>query len=111
MSNMSNIAIITARGGSKRIPKKNIKEFCGRPIIAYSIEDAFVNKIDRNSLNLITMGMSYSEVTAILGSCGVDAEFGIAAFQYETTDGDVFYISYIENENHELIVAEIYQKE
>ena len=32
------IAIITARGGSKRIPKKNIKEFCGKPIILYSIE-------------------------------------------------------------------------
>jgi len=37
---MSTIAIITARGGSKRIPKKNIKEFCGKPIIAYSIEAA-----------------------------------------------------------------------
>ena len=36
----SRIAIITARGGSKRIPKKNIKEFCGKPIIAYSIEAA-----------------------------------------------------------------------
>ena len=34
------IAIITARGGSKRIPKKNIKEFCGKPIIAYSIQAA-----------------------------------------------------------------------
>ena len=34
------IAIITARGGSKRIPHKNIKEFCGRPIIEYSIEAA-----------------------------------------------------------------------
>lgn len=34
---MSKVAIITARGGSKRIPKKNIKEFCGKPIIAYSI--------------------------------------------------------------------------
>ncbi len=34
---MSRIAIITARGGSKRIPKKNIKEFCGKPIIVYSI--------------------------------------------------------------------------
>ena len=39
------IAIITARGGSKRIPKKNIKEFCGKPIIAYSIEAAFASKI------------------------------------------------------------------
>ncbi|MDO4167434.1 MAG: pseudaminic acid cytidylyltransferase [Eubacteriales bacterium] len=34
------IAIITARGGSKRIPKKNIKDFLGKPIIAYSIEAA-----------------------------------------------------------------------
>ena len=37
---MSKVAIITARGGSKRIPKKNIKQFCGKPIIAYSIEAA-----------------------------------------------------------------------
>ncbi|EPZ50361.1 pseudaminic acid CMP-transferase [Bacteriovorax sp. BAL6_X] len=37
---MSAIAIITARGGSKRIPGKNIKDFCGKPIIAYSIEAA-----------------------------------------------------------------------
>lgn len=35
-----NIAIITARGGSKRIPHKNIKEFCGKPIIEYSLEAA-----------------------------------------------------------------------
>lgn len=34
------MAIIPARGGSKRIPRKNIKEFCGKPIIAYSIEAA-----------------------------------------------------------------------
>lgn len=34
------IAVITARGGSKRIPKKNIKEFCGKPILAYSIQAA-----------------------------------------------------------------------
>ena len=34
------LAIITARGGSKRIPHKNIREFCGRPIITYSIEAA-----------------------------------------------------------------------
>lgn len=34
------IAVIPARGGSKRIPHKNIKEFCGRPMIAWSIEAA-----------------------------------------------------------------------
>lgn len=35
------VAIITARGGSKRIPRKNIKEFLGKPIIAYSLAAAF----------------------------------------------------------------------
>lgn len=39
------IAIITARGGSKRIPKKNIREFCGKPIIAYSIEAAIQSEL------------------------------------------------------------------
>lgn len=35
-----NIAVIPARGGSKRIPQKNIKSFCGKPMIAWSIEVA-----------------------------------------------------------------------
>lgn len=34
------ICIIPARGGSKRIPRKNIRDFLGKPIIAYSIEAA-----------------------------------------------------------------------
>lgn len=37
---MTRLAIIPARGGSKRIPRKNIKLFCGKPIIAYSIDVA-----------------------------------------------------------------------
>ena len=37
---MNAIAIIPARGGSKRIPKKNIRSFCGKPIISYSISAA-----------------------------------------------------------------------
>lgn len=40
---MTKIAIIPARGGSKRIPKKNIKNFLGKPIIAYSIEAALTS--------------------------------------------------------------------
>ena len=43
--NYKNIAIIPARGGSKRIPKKNIKDFLGKPIIAYSIEMAVSCKL------------------------------------------------------------------
>ena len=37
---MSKIAVIPARGGSKRIPLKNIKEFNGSPLISYSIKAA-----------------------------------------------------------------------
>jgi len=42
---MKNVAIITARGGSKRIPRKNIKDFLGKPIIAYSINAALSSKL------------------------------------------------------------------
>ena len=57
----NNIAIILARGGSKRIPKKNIKNFCGKPLILWSIEqakktkninDIWVSSDDKNILSL-----------------------------------------------------------
>jgi len=40
-----NIAIIPARGGSKRIPHKNIKDFLGKPLIAYSIQTALQSQL------------------------------------------------------------------
>lgn len=39
------LAVITARGGSKRIPRKNVKDFCGKPIIKYSIEAALKSNL------------------------------------------------------------------
>lgn len=42
---MKRIAIIPARGGSKRIPNKNIKDFSGKPIITYSIEAAIKSEL------------------------------------------------------------------
>ena len=42
---MPNLCIIPARGGSKRIPRKNIKDFLGKPIIAYSIEAALRSEL------------------------------------------------------------------
>lgn len=42
---MNNLAIIPARGGSKRIPIKNIRLFFGKPIIAYSIETALQSQL------------------------------------------------------------------
>jgi N-acylneuraminate cytidylyltransferase len=45
VKNLSSIAIIPARGGSKRIPRKNIKDFLGKPIIAYSIDAALKSNV------------------------------------------------------------------
>lgn len=42
---MSKIAIITARGGSKRIPHKNIRNFIGKPVIAYAIDAALKSRV------------------------------------------------------------------
>ncbi|MGI9038196.1 MAG: pseudaminic acid cytidylyltransferase [Gemmatimonadota bacterium] len=38
-----NVAVIPARGGSRRIPRKNIREFCGRPMIGYAVETALTS--------------------------------------------------------------------
>jgi N-acylneuraminate cytidylyltransferase len=45
MKIINNLCIIPARGGSKRIPKKNIKSFLGKPVISYSIQAAFNSKL------------------------------------------------------------------
>ena len=42
---MSRIAVIPARGGSKRIPRKNIRPFCGKPMIAWPIEAAIKSEL------------------------------------------------------------------
>lgn len=48
MKNKRNIAIIPARAGSKRIPGKNIRDFLGKPIIAYSIQAALDSSLFEN---------------------------------------------------------------
>jgi pseudaminic acid cytidylyltransferase len=59
---MSNVlAIITARGGSKRIPQKNIKEFCSQPIIKYSIDAA----LQANIFNEIMVSTDDIEIACI----------------------------------------------
>lgn len=61
------IAIITARGGSKRIPKKNIREFCGKPIIAYSIEAALASGVFEEVMVSTDSG-EIAEVAKIYGA-------------------------------------------
>lgn len=68
---MSNLAIITARGGSKRIPKKNIKEFCGKPIIAYSIEAALKSGV----FDEVMVSTDSEEIKAVAEKYGAKVPF------------------------------------
>ncbi|MBE5745086.1 MAG: pseudaminic acid cytidylyltransferase [Clostridiales bacterium] len=68
---MKTIAIITARGGSKRIPKKNIKEFCGKPIIAYSIEAALQSGV----FDEVMVSTDSEEIAAIAKKYGARVPF------------------------------------
>jgi N-acylneuraminate cytidylyltransferase len=66
-----NIAIIPARGGSKRIPRKNIKEFYGKPLIAYSIEAAKASKcFDR-----IIVSTDDDEIAEVAKTYGAEVPF------------------------------------
>ncbi len=68
---MKNIAIITARGGSKRIPKKNIKEFCGKPIIAYSIKAA----LESGAFDEVMVSTDSEEIADIAREYGANVPF------------------------------------
>lgn len=61
------IAIITARGGSKRIPKKNIREFCGKPILAYSIQAAIESQLF-DEVMVSTDSMEIAEIARKYGA-------------------------------------------
>ena len=68
---MSNLAIIPARGGSKRIPHKNIKDFCGQPIIAYSIKAA----LDSGIFDEVMVSTDDHEIAAVAKKFGATVPF------------------------------------
>ena len=65
------IAIIPARGGSKRIPRKNIRPFRGRPIIEWSISAA----LDSRMFDVVMVSTDDPEISDIARSCGAEAPF------------------------------------
>ncbi|MGZ5243961.1 MAG: pseudaminic acid cytidylyltransferase [Bacteroidia bacterium] len=68
---MGNVAIIPARGGSKRIPRKNIRPFLGKPIIAYSLEAA----INSNLFEEIMVSTDDEEIAEIATKYGAKVPF------------------------------------
>lgn len=77
---MSSIAIITARGGSKRIPRKNIKEFCKKPILVYSIEAA----LESGCFDEVMVSTEDEEIAKIAKEAGATVPF----LRSEKTAGD-----------------------
>lgn len=65
------IAVIPARGGSKRIPRKNIKEFCGKPMIAYSIEAA----LQSDCFDKVIVSTDDMEIAEVAKSYGAEVPF------------------------------------
>lgn len=68
---MITVAIIPARGGSKRIPRKNILEFCGKPMLAWSLEAAKASRV----FDRIIVSTDDQEICEIAIACGAEAPF------------------------------------
>ena len=68
---MSNLAIIPARGGSKRIPRKNIREFVNKPLIAYSIETALKSKL----FDRVIVSTDDEEIAQVACAYGAEVPF------------------------------------
>jgi pseudaminic acid cytidylyltransferase len=65
------VAIIPARGGSKRIPRKNIRDFCGKPMIAYSIEAAILS----GCFDKVLVSTDDPEIAAVSKQYGAEVPF------------------------------------
>ena len=68
---MKRLAIIPARGGSKRIPRKNIKDFLGKPIIAYSIEAA----LNSGVFDEVMVSTDDEEIATVARQFGAEVPF------------------------------------
>ena len=68
---MSSVCIITARGGSKRIPRKNVREFCGRPMLAYSVECALESGI----FDTVMVSTDDAEIADVARTYGAEVPF------------------------------------
>ncbi len=77
---MKRLAVITARGGSKRIPHKNIRDFCGKPIITYSIQAA----LESGLFEEVMVSTDDKKIAEIAKAAGAQVPF----FRSEAASGD-----------------------
>jgi N-acylneuraminate cytidylyltransferase len=65
------LAVIPARGGSKRIPRKNIRDFCGKPMIGHILETARASRL----FDVIHVSTEDAEISAMVDSLGFRPDF------------------------------------
>ena len=66
-----NLAVIPARGGSKRIPRKNVRSFHGKPMLSYSIEAA----LESNLFDRVVVSTDEEDIAEVARSCGAEVPF------------------------------------
>lgn len=71
MTDFTSVCLIPARGGSKRIPRKNIQNFCGKPLIAWSIQSA----IKSNLFDQIIVSTDDEDIANIARDYGANVPF------------------------------------
>jgi len=97
---MNVVAIIPARGGSKRIPEKNIKKLNGKPLIYYSIKNAKSSKL----IDKIIVSTDNKKIAKIAKELGAEVPFlrprNISNDKAKTIDVVKHTISFLEDQNY-----------
>ncbi|WP_417833480.1 cytidylyltransferase domain-containing protein [Thalassospira xiamenensis] len=73
---MKRLAIIPARGGSKRIPRKNLRDFCGKPMISHVLDTAAKS----NLFNVIHVSTDDNEISSVATQYGFPPDFARPEF-------------------------------
>lgn len=102
------LVIITARGGSKRIPKKNIKPLNGRPLVSYSIKSALSSKyadkviVSTDDKEIAKVAKKYSAQVPFMrpAELAIDTALTLPVLQHA-----VNYIESVDKEKFDIIVA------
>ena len=99
------VAIIPARGGSKRIPRKNVREFAGKPMIAHSLEAATLSGL----FERVIVSTDDSEIAEIAVRYGAEAPFvrpaELSNDYAGTTEVIAHAVTWLRNEGHDVSAA------
>ena len=96
---MKILAIIPARGGSKRLPRKNILELCGKPLIQWTIDAA----LECDGIDTVMVSTDCSEISQIAKNAGAEVPFlrnaELSSDTASSADVVLDAISYYKNNN------------